>query len=156
MRNDLLVGVPGRSREADDVGACVEVDDLGEFEVGGGSTSEGKNEEGEKEGSKEDESEERWNGPVKPVHERGKWEDEDEEGGSVDEEDIAWELVAEPPILHDHEYDEERELGGNRHNQRNHFRGVELRSHLLELFFSAMDTMLIWYMYIMIVLWELN
>ena len=58
MRNDLLVSVPGRSCEADDVGACIEVDDLGEFKVGGGSACEREDEEGEEEGAEVDEGEE--------------------------------------------------------------------------------------------------
>ena len=126
MWDYLLIGVPGRSCEADDVGACVEVDDLGEFEVGRGSVCEGEDEEGEKEGTEKNEGEEGWNDPVQFMHECSRREDEEEDGGSVDKENVAWELVEEPPVLHDHEYDEERELGGDRHNHDDHSRGVEI------------------------------
>lgn len=126
MRNDLLVGVPSRSRETDNVGARVEVDDLGEFEVGGGLASEGEDEEGEEEGTEEHESEEGRDDPVQFVHESGEREDEDEEGDCIGKEDVTWELIEKPPVFRHHEYDKECELGGDRHNHSDHFRGVEV------------------------------
>ena len=60
------------------------------------------------------------------MHESSRRQHEDEEGGGVDKEDVAWELVAEPPVLHDHKYDEERELGGDRHHHCDYTCAVEL------------------------------
>jgi len=126
MRNDLLVSVPSWSREADDVGPCIEVDNLGEFDVGGGLAGEGEDEEGEEESTKEDESKEGRNGPVQFVHESGERKDEDEEGGSIDKEDVARELVTKPSVFRYHEYDEECELSSNRHDHSDYFCGVEV------------------------------
>lgn len=121
-----MLGVPARSCEANDVGACIKVDNLGESEVGGKSACVREDEEREEEGTKENEGEEGWNGPVQFMHESSKREDEEEDRDSVDKEDVAWELVAGPPVLRDHEYNEERELGSDRHNRGDHPPGVEL------------------------------